>query len=100
VFVRLSLGKPRAESREEAITTEDHLLSHFASLGGFIGGYRLENVEYVGRVTLWEDAVAADRAANDAHTMASRSRLIQLQLPTEKETLELSFEGIPVPSVG
>lgn len=95
MFVRLSLSKPRSESRAEALTIEDHLLSHFADLSGFVDGYRLENPEYIGRVTVWESQEAADRAAGDSHTMASRSRLIELQLATEKDTLELSFEGSP-----
>jgi len=95
MFVRLSLSKPRPQSREQALSIEDHLLSHFVALPGFVDGYRLEGSEYVGRVTVWESPEAADHAANDSHTMASRSRLIELQLPTEKDTLELSFEGSP-----
>ncbi len=93
MFVRLSLSKPRPEVREEALTIEDHLLSHFMELAGFITGYKLEGAEYVGRVTVWEHQAAADEAASDSHTMASRSRLIELQLQTEQDTLELSFEG-------
>lgn len=95
MFVRLSLSKPRSESRAEALEIEDHLLGHFTELTGFVTGYRLENSEYIGRVTVWEDQDAADRAALDEHMMASRSRLIALQLPTEKDTLELSFTGSP-----
>jgi hypothetical protein len=97
MFVRLSLSKPRAESREEALDIENHLLLHFADLSGFVSGYCLQNPEYVGRVTVWENQDAADKAAIDSHTMASRSRLIALQLATEQDTLELSFEGSPPP---
>jgi hypothetical protein len=95
MFVRLSLSKPAAQSRQEALGIEDHLLAHFSTLPGFVEGYRLENPDYIGRVTLWDSQSAADHAAGDSHTMASRSRLVELQLMREADTFELSFEGSP-----
>lgn len=78
-FVRISIAKPRAESRDEIRRYFQDLIESTSHLPGFITGYVLESSASsgdVGRVTIWESQEMANRAANDAHVMAIHSRLI------------------------
>jgi len=93
LFVRISISQPRAEAREEYISIEDDLISHFSEQEGFMEAYRLVNDDYVGRLSFWQSQEAADHVANSQHTLSVLSRLVQLELVNERPRLELHFEG-------
>jgi heme-degrading monooxygenase HmoA len=80
-FVRVSLLVSTAAHAEEISRIQKELVSYFAAKEGFVDGYYLEAADesrVVGRITVWESAEHAARAANDDHVMAQRSTLLLL----------------------
>jgi hypothetical protein len=80
-FVRVSLLVPTAANAKEISTIQKELGSYFAAKEGFVDGYYLEAADesgVVGRITVWDNAEHAARAANDDHVMAQRSTLLLL----------------------
>lgn len=80
-FVRVSLLVPTAANAEEISRIQKELVSYFAGKEGFIDGYYLEAADdsgVVGRVTVWDSAEHAARAATDDHVLAQRSTLLLL----------------------
>jgi quinol monooxygenase YgiN len=77
-YIRLTLARPRPERRAEVRQHYEELVAYVRSLPGCIGGYVLEAKDEsseIGRMSVWEDAEAAHRAANDPHAMALHAEL-------------------------
>jgi quinol monooxygenase YgiN len=77
-YLRLTMAHPRPERRAEVLEHYEELVAHVLTLPGCLAGYVLEAQDQsgeVGRMSLWEDADAAHRAANDPHAMALHAEL-------------------------
>ena len=75
-YVRVSLMQPKSGRHAEAQQHLGELADFFAKQPGFIDGYNLHTSDaLVGRVTMWDSEASADRAAQDTHVLAVRSRL-------------------------
>jgi quinol monooxygenase YgiN len=77
-YIRLTLAHPRPERRDEVMRHYEELVAHVKTLRGCLGGYVLvghDQLGEIGRISIWEDAEAAHRAANDPHAMALHAEL-------------------------
>ena len=86
--LRSSIIHPRP-GREQAVHDLLHELDQYLSgQPGSIESYELGNDgDAFGRVAVWESREAADRAANQVHTIALRARLRRLSGPNAQEQL-------------
>jgi len=78
-ILRSTIVHPRSNDEAAAIELLRELDRHLAGMPGFIESYELESDvkgQTLGRVGIWESREAVDRAANDSHTLAVRSRLL------------------------
>lgn len=92
-YIRLTVAKPRPERREEVRRHYEELVAHVAKLPGFIDGWVVlpqDDSGDVGRMTLWESAEAASRAANDPHSMSLHA---ELQFDVSGNLWDRTFEG-------
>ena len=90
-YVRISLMKPLSGRQSEARRLNERLAALYASLEGCLESHALTAADGsadLGRVSLWESAEAADRAANHEDSLALRSRL---HLLVKKGHTERSF---------
>jgi heme-degrading monooxygenase HmoA len=97
-YVRITTVVAKDNSGREVERLLRAISKHYAEQPGYIQGYFLSPNEGVGpnrfgRVGIWEDEDAAERAAQASHAMALRSEL--LRAIDEDSHLELSFEGEP-----
>jgi quinol monooxygenase YgiN len=86
---------PATSSRVEALL--DQLESHYATLPGYLVGFRYRpagSSGEVGRIGVWRSHEDADRAAQDSHVQALRSELNML-VPGEHVERVLEIEGAP-----
>lgn len=77
-YLRLTLAQPRPERRDEVRQHYQELVAHVKTLPGCIDAYVLEAHDQsgeVGRISIWENAEAAHRAANDPHAMSLHAEL-------------------------
>lgn len=94
-YVRISLMMPKRGQVDELNSILDKLVDYYEQQPGYITGYRLKDIDgsgRVGRVGVWEDEHAAERAAQTDHDLALRSELNMIVDDDEHE--EYSFEGI------
>ncbi len=90
-YVRISLMKPLSGHQSEVEQLNHELVSLYRSQEGCLASYvvtALDGSGETGRVSVWESEEHADRAANEDHSMALRSRL---HLQVEKGHVERSF---------
>lgn len=83
-FVRLSLMKPSPGNEDEVERINRDLVAHYLGMKGCLAGYLLKEAgggAEICRLTLWESEADAGRAANDHHTLSSRSTLHRLIQP-------------------
>jgi quinol monooxygenase YgiN len=77
-YIRLTLAHPRPERRDEVMQHYQELVAYVKSLPGCLGGYVLQSHDQsaeLGRISIWENADAAHRAANDPHAMSLHAEL-------------------------
>ena len=77
-YIRLTLARPRPDVREEVRQHYEDLVRHVSSLPGCIQAYVIESHDEsaeIGRISIWESADAANRAANDPHAMSLHAAL-------------------------
>lgn len=77
-YVRSSLMSPTAGREAEVDEYQRRLLEFFEKQPGFVAGHLLKatvDSREVGRLTIWEDKAAADRAAMQQHVLSLRSLL-------------------------
>ncbi len=90
-YVRFSLMRPLAGREAEVKELNERLIAFYQGQQGCLQGYLLTAADdsgELGRFSLWESAEAADRAANDQHSLSLRSRL---RLLVRKGHTERSF---------
>jgi len=100
MFIRVSYMHPKAGNEDRLREILQGLSAFYRTQPGYLSGYLLEPYasatdagKRFGRVGLWEDEHAAERAAQDAHSMALRSELARIV--EEDSHRELTFEGRP-----
>jgi quinol monooxygenase YgiN len=77
-YIRLTLAHPRPERRDEVTQHYQELVAYVTSLPGCLGGYVIQAHDQsgeVGRISIWESADAAHRAANDPHALSLHAEL-------------------------
>ncbi|GBD13376.1 hypothetical protein HRbin24_01404 [bacterium HR24] len=87
-YIRVSLMRaaPGHEGEVERLNRE--LVAYYRRFPGCLGTYYVRSADgsgEVGRVSIWESDDAADRAANDDHSMAVRSQLHLLIQPGHQD---------------
>ena len=94
--IRTTLLHPRSGRQAIAIELLDALDSHLSTQPGFVESFELANDpdhQTLGRVSVWEDRKAANRAATQTRTIALKSRLqIQCKPGAEEHLLEVVSE--------
>ena len=96
-YIRLTLASPRPERRAEVREHYEELVRYVKSLPGCLGGYVIEAHDEsgdVGRISIWESADAANRAANDPHAMSLHA---ELHFDVQGSLWDRSFEAIDPP---
>lgn len=91
--MRLTLARPRPDRRAEVRAHYQELVAHVMTLAGCIGGYVIESHDEaaeIGRISIWESAEAAHRAANDPHAMALHA---ELHFDVQGSLWDRSFEA-------
>lgn len=87
-YVRISLMKPVPGREAEVMELNESLVSFYRSHEGCQVCYLVTAADgsgEVGRLSVWDSERAADRAANDDHSMALRSRLHLLIQPGHQD---------------
>ncbi len=77
-YIRLTLTRPPPGRLAEVRQHYEQIVAHVATLPGFIAGWVVvpgHGDGEVGRLTVWETAAAANRAANDPHAMALHAQI-------------------------
>src|SRR5205085_2351776 len=77
-YMRLTLTEPRPDLRAEVERHYRELVKYVRTLPGCLGSYVLVGQDAageIGRLSIWEDATAANKAANDPHSMALHAEL-------------------------
>lgn len=72
-YMRMTLANPRPERRQEVRRHFDELVKLVRVMPGCIDAFVIiphDDSGEIGRVSMWENREAADRAANDQTTMA------------------------------
>ena len=94
--LRTTLLHPRSGRQALAIELLDALDNHLSHQPGFVESFELAgdvDKRTLGRVSVWEDRKAADRAAIQIRTIALKSQLqIQCLPGTEEHMLEVVSE--------
>ncbi len=80
VYARLSLLRPKAGRREEALSLLDTLIDYYSLQPGYLDAYTLtspvgDGRGEIGRLTLWESDRDTDRVATSEHVLSLRARL-------------------------
>jgi quinol monooxygenase YgiN len=100
MFIRVSYMHPKTGNEQRLREVLKDLSMFYRQQPGYLGGYILDPYasaadagKRFGRVGLWEDEHAAERAAQQDHSMALRSELARIV--EEDSHRELTFEGRP-----
>jgi quinol monooxygenase YgiN len=84
LYIRISLMQPRSGHEEAVAKIMDDLVSFYAKQPGYISGYKIrsaDELEHLGRITVWKSEQDAEAAAGTTHVMAKRSELNELIEP-------------------
>jgi hypothetical protein len=93
-FVRISLMKPKARQGRAARDLLEKLACYHQQQLGYVFGYTLASTDggiEIGRVSVWADEQAANRAATTRHDLSLRSQLNLVIEPGSHR--ESSFDG-------
>ena len=85
--LRSTLVRPKQGVSEALHELIHELDGYLSTQPGFVESYELEENGSFGRVCVWESRQAADRAANQVHTIAVRSRIHGLSEPDPREQM-------------
>ena len=99
-ILRMSVVRCREGCQAQVEKLFDQLDNHFATLPGYIIGFRFESEEHpevgeVGRLALWESRESMDKAAQHEHTLALRSQINLLLVSGEHEEHVYTVGGTP-----
>jgi quinol monooxygenase YgiN len=92
-YIRLTLAQTRPEVRPEVLRHYRELVAYVKTLPGCLDAYVLETHDdnhEVGRMSFWESAEAASRAANDPHAMSLHA---ELHFDTGGQLWDRTFEA-------
>ena len=95
-YIRMSLMTPRSGQEEELENLLDRLIEYFHGKSGFIAAYRLSpdphsRDDRIGRISIWESEVDANRMSSDQHDLALQAEIKRLALDATHQ--ESSFVG-------
>ena len=94
-YIRLTLTRPPPGRLAEVRQHYERIVAHVATLPGFVTGWVVVPGHAdgeVGRLTVWETAAAANRAANDPHAMALHAQVQFAVSSTLNSEWDRSFE--------
>lgn len=96
-YVRISLMRPKPGQEQRLADLIEQLVTYYQQQPGFLHGYRLSALPgdisgCLGRVSVWEGAAAAERAAGTDYDLALRSEVNMAVEDGSHE--ELAFEGV------
>jgi heme-degrading monooxygenase HmoA len=84
LYVRVSLMRPRAGQDETVARIMDELVRFYAKQPGYVTGYKIRSADelnQLGRITIWRSEHDAAAAAGTTHVMAKRSALNEIIEP-------------------
>ncbi|HXG42047.1 MAG TPA: antibiotic biosynthesis monooxygenase [Dehalococcoidia bacterium] len=87
-YIRVSLMRPMAGHEAEVESLNRELVAYYRRFPGCLAAYFVQAADgsgELGRVSVWEREEDADRAANDDHSLALRSRLHLLIQPGHQD---------------
>jgi hypothetical protein len=92
--IRTTLVKPRPGTEREVSGLLRELGSFLATQPGFVESFELEDEGdgVLARIGVWESREAADRAASQVHTIATRARLHSLSQRSDERLLDVVAE--------
>ena len=91
-YIRLTVATPPPERLAEVRQRYEEIVTYVATLPGFVTGWVVapgHGDREVGRLTVWQTEAAANRAANDPHTMALHA---QIQFAVSGNLWDRSFD--------
>ena len=93
-YVRLAFAHSRPERREEVRQHFEELVRYIRTMPGCLASYVVyphDETGEIGRMSVWDNLEAANRAANDPHAMSIHS---ELMFDVHGSIWDRSFEAV------